>query len=282
MKKITKFICFILAVLLLISAVACEKAPTDSTEPKPTDVTPSEAVADIYNLYGTVDNADEQTSDFINAIKPEINGYRVEYWTSRESCDKLVSIGIEGIPILMRELYAQEEDIVKNGYNRINSSRALFYEECLYALLRVDRNAVRSWSNNEEGVVRKNLVTFYNNAISQIPIVLQEKSAFNENIIKLREFGILSIPFITNEIKKGNTEYEAYFTAIGLHMDVPEFMVYMTDYNLSWEERYEKDGFMDGAEDFDYKIWLEENEEDLDNLFKFLEAYCAEYEAENK
>jgi hypothetical protein len=40
------------------------------------------------------------------------------------------------------------------------------------------------------------------------------------------------------------------------------------------------DEFMDGAEDFDYKVWLSENEEDLDNLFKFLDAYCAEYEAE--
>ena len=56
-------------------------------------------------------------------------------------------------------------------------------------------------------------------------------------------------------------------------------MIYMSDRERLWKHGFEQEGFMDGAEDFDYKAWLEENKEDLDNLFKFLDAYCAEYEA---
>lgn len=36
---------------------------------------------------------------------------------------------------------------------------------------------------------------------------------------------------------------------------------------------------MTSAEGFDCKVRLSENEEDLNNLFTYLDAYCAEYEA---
>ena len=233
----------------------------------------------IYDLYGTYDEEDQQLAAFISEIEPKFNGmYALEYSSARESCDNLVSIGIKGIPVLMMEEYRMEENILNQGYNNANSTRSLFYEECLYALLRVDRNAVRSLSFSEEGITRQNQVSFYRNAQSQIPKILREGSSANDKTEKLRNFGILAIPYVTEEIEKGNTEYEAYFAAIGLHMETPEFMTYMTDFSMSWEERFEKEGFMDGAEDFDYKVWLSENEEDLDNLFKFLDAYCAEYE----
>ena len=44
--------------------------------------------------------------------------------------------------------------------------------------------------------------------------------------------------------------------------------------------RYDK--LMANSETFDYRDWLSKNEEDLENLFTYLDAYCAEYEANNK
>ena len=80
--------------------------------------------------------------------------------------------------------------------------------------------------------------------------------------------------------EKGDKEYEQFFVGLGLHIDVPEFKRRMPNYFLSWQERFDTTAFLEGSENFDYKVWLDENEEDLNNLFKFLDAYCAEYEAE--
>ena len=56
---------------------------------------------------------------------------------------------------------------------------------------------------------------------------------------------------------------------------------YHNNVELYYNHRHSevRDGYPP-SEDFDYKVWLSENEEDLDNLFKFLDAYCEEYEAE--
>ena len=278
MKQITKISCIILAVLLLISTAACKQAPPDITQQKPSDVTQQKPKDPLEGVITTEEY--NEIKSYIYGVLDEIeldllaySGY--VYFFKREESDKLSEIGYKGLPVLITEIEKNVESGQVNVYCQ-------FLASSVYALLRVDELAIMRDEDNGEydRCTKKVFCLLYSNAKNQIPKILKEKISTEEKIIKLREFGILAVPYILDAIETGHTEYETFFTAIGLHMDIPEYMNYMSDRDSLWEHGFEKEGFMDDAEEFDYKAWLSENEEDLDNLFKYLDAYCAEYEAE--
>lgn len=278
MKKITKFICFILAVLLLISAVACEKVPTDSTEPKPTDVTQQTPIDPLEGVISDQEYGEIQAhiNDIIEETHMSLLPYSgYVYFFQREQSDKLSeAVGYKGLPVLITEI-----EKIFDEKEHFNDSE--FLAASVFALLRVDALESRYRETPDRRTCnKKGFCLRYKDSQEQVPEILKMKISTDEKFKKLREFGILAIPYILEELEKGNTEYEKYFTAIGLHMETPEYMIYMSDCERLWEHGFDQEGFMDGAEDFDYKVWYEENKEDLDNLFKFLDAYCAEYEAE--
>ena len=90
----------------------------------------------------------------------------------------------------------------------------------------------------------------------------------------------MALPYVIKQIDKGHEEYISFFTEIGLHLSHRDFAHLALLKHHGYDTLYDDEEYSAGAEDFDYKVWLSENEEDLDNLFKFLDAYCEEYEAE--
>ena len=270
MKQITKITCIILAVLLLISAVACEKSQTEAAQQTTIDPLEGVITEEEYNVIQTRIN-DIVQETHMNLLP--YSGYM--YFFEREQSDKLSeAVGYKGLPVLITEI----EKKVEAEENYLHCA---FCASTVYALLRIDELSISDRESPEyRNCTKKAFYSLYTNAKTQISDILKKEISTNEKISALRRCGIIAVPYVMSEIEKGNTEFEKYFTAIGLHMETPEYMIYMSDRDRLWEHGFEQEGFMDGAEDFDYKVWYEENEEDLDNLFKFLDAYCAEYEAE--
>ena len=261
MRIIVKLICILLAVVLLICTAACNHAPIDPLEGIITETEYNEIKVYIDEL------AKEKELDLM-----AYSGYC--YFFEREYSDNLCQVGYKGLPVLLTEI---DKRLKSGDKSNIPDS----FISIVYALLRIYEIDVDKI--DDDGNARSLKETFYMTYVGskkQVPKIIKSKKGIEEKIVELRDFGILAIPYVLEQIEKGNAQYESYFTAIGLHMDTVEFMTYMSTIDWPWEQGYDKEGFMDGAEDFDYKVWLSENEEDLDNLFKFLEAYCAEYEAE--
>ena len=272
MKHISKFACIILAVLLLICNVACDRATTDIAQQNPEDPLEGVITEEEYNVIQTRIN-DIVQETHMNLLP--YSGYM--YFFEREQSDKLSeAVGYKGLPVLITEI----EKKVEAEENYLHCA---FCASTVYALLRIDELSISDRESPEyRNCTKKAFYSLYTNAKTQISDILKKEISTNEKISALRRCGIIAVPYVMSEIEKGNTEFEKYFTAIGLHMETPEYMIYMSDRDRLWEHGFAQEGFMDGSEDFDYKAWLEENKEDLDNLFKFLDAYCAEYEAENK
>ena len=123
----------------------------------------------------------------------------------------------------------------------------------------------------------------WTHAKNELPKISKSFLSAEEKIEAYREFGIFAVPYVVKEIEKGHTEFEKFFVLIGAHLSTPDYLkiVERTSFEQPPPTSEQIDeALLSCAEDFDYKVWLSENEEDLDNLFKFLDAYCAEYEAE--
>ena len=265
MKKI---ICVLLAVCLLVLSVGCDSTKTTQSV--------KETLDEIFTQQEL-----QELSAFASGIKPE---YKLEmsavyYYDVKSWADELSKVGIKGTAFLISEL----ESFTGDEFEYIHKG---FYASVIFANWRVSpQNSLGlSWSyvnqpaNNpfEKGC----FVGFYRCANERIPKIISSDKEISVKFEELREFGILAIPFIVEEIERGNDEYVGYFREIGLHLSTPEFMEHFGNYFLLDEENHMAIINHPKAEGFDYKAWLDENKEDLDNLFKFLDAYCAEYEAE--
>ena len=286
---------FISIFLIVVNLSACgEDATTDlqsfsdSKSSISTD-TPSEILNDIY------------TKDERQAIEKHIseatnNAYSklstpgiVLYSMCPKECDELSEIGLRGAPLLFTDLI-DRYSLGTASYQSYQSH--LYYAEVLCAILRTDTTILRGFYNdllkkdpnitNCDSFGKECVSSYYADAKERIPEIIASNDEFSDKAMKLITYGVFAIPYVVREIEKGNTEYEQIFVGLGLHIDVPELKRRMPNYFLSWQERFDSEAFLKGSENFDYKVWYEENKEDLDNLFKFLDAYCAEYEAENK
>ncbi len=280
MMHIIKTVCIVLAVFMLTCSVACGNAATESVQQTPTQSTPQVPINPLEGVISDQEYCEIQAhiNDIIEETHMSLLPYSgYVYFFEREQSDKLSeAVGYKGLPVLITEI---EKMFDKKEH--FNDSE--FFAASVFALLRVDALESRYRETPDRRTcTKKGFCLRYKDSQEQVPEILKMKISTDEKFKKLREFGILAIPYILEELEKGNTEFEKYFTAIGLHMETPEYMIYMSDRDRLWEHGFDQEGFMDGSEAFDYKVWYEENKEDLDNLFKFLDAYCAEYEAENK
>jgi hypothetical protein len=136
---------------------------------------------------------------------------------------------------------------------------------------------IHELSDCYKGDIKKDVI----NIRTKITATINSNLSVEDKISTLRTFGVFAIPSVLSELENGNTAFEKFFVAAGLHLSDQKYAEFVDMYSRQYDPNIiNSDEFMDGAEDFDYKVWLSENEEDLDNLFKFLDAYCAEYEAE--
>ncbi len=186
------------------------------------------------------------------------------YWSVLAS-QKICSVGIKGIPVLIDVM---NDENVENIF-RISLSQGM------YTILRVNQ-----MEPNPNTYCKESIIEFYKRAKSQVPLVIKSQEDFEIKLAKLVKYGIYAVPFIVEEIEKGDIEYQEFFTSIGLHLNHETFAKMAAFSYVYCDDMHLKEDFLQGSDDFDYKVWLSENEEDLNNLFKFLDAYCAEYEAE--
>ena len=270
MKLRINILSLFLSFLLIFTLCSCDGASEAAS--------PEDALKSIMT-----EEEIDRLSVFADGIEPSYKGEMsaVYYVHVKESADKLSQVGIKGTCFLISELERfngrDDEYLRKNFFSAVTlaiwrtSTNSVIGEAWLFF------NKKKPCNNDFEKEV---IVGFYKRANECIPKIIASNDSLDVKLEKMKKYGIFSIPFVVEEINLGHSEYSRYFVEIGLHLSTPEFMEYFGDLHLSDEEKHEMIISHPKAEDFDYKVWLEENEEDLDNLFKFLDAYCAEYEAE--
>ena len=290
MKKI---ICVLLAVCLLVLSVGCDSTKTTQSEDLgDSSATPPEIRLSVKETLDLVLSAQEQEK-FSKVIDNAFFTHHpswssVYYWGIADAIDEISKIGLKGLPVLMVKAIEPEDSNDSNTRDDIAEGVALSHYR-LYAssaILRVTYDSVIQ-PNKYVAKPSENYYTYWKYAKEELPEISVSDISSAEKLSAYREFGIFAVPYVVEEIEKGCAELEPFFTLIGAHLSTAEYM-HITD--ITDPEKYantppptdkEIDAILlEGGKDFDYKVWYEENKEDLDNLFKFLDAYCAEYEAE--
>lgn len=178
---------------------------------------------------------------------------------------ELANIGIGGIPLLMEKL---ESGTVKG-------KREAFYIEGLYNLLTIDRMDIlldpeyfdTSSPYHPEYAGIKKLVTESKIAI---PEIIASSHSVEDKIEELSKYGVLSIPYINNQIEKGENEYSSYFTKIGLQY-TPEERIDMANSELEpSSDPSLTDEISTAKSDFDYEEWNNTNHYDLEILSNYI------------
>ena len=214
--------------------------------------------------------------DFINdiAFKSFFSSHP-HYSDSPDEYAQLYTISLKGIPVLIDET---------SSFNSMEESlpRAQYGDYWQYGTITLLRCYKWHFKFSGDPLSKsENFYTLFTSAKTDCPQILSSSDSTEEQLKRLRYYGILAIPYIQDRINEGHTEYESFFIEIGLHLTADEFAQIVSVLPPSSTTHYDNIRNHPKAEDFDYKVWLSENEEDLDNLFKFLDAYCEEYEREN-
>lgn len=210
----------------------------------------------------------------------------VYYYGISKAVDEVSKIELKGLPFLIHKtlkLY-NEELVFANGIPSVVLSK--YYAFTAASIVRVKYDNFAK-TNNYIYDPSEYYHTYWNHARKELPKVSASNMTDGEKIFAYREFGLFAAPYVIEEIEKGNAELEPFFALVGAHLSTAEYMhiIDITDpekyTNTPPPTEEEIDAILlESVKDFDYKKWYEENEEDLDNLFKFLDAYCAEFEAE--
>ena len=224
----------------------------------------------------------ERKQEIINFLKEaEPAWHEWEYlqydaWGPQASCalaaaDEMCNVGIEGVPVIA-ELLITDSPIFERGFPQD------YLMHGMYLILRIEPNEAHGCKGSYQ--INDCIADFYSLSKTECPKIISSGNSVKDNLAELRRYGVYAIPYVLKEIQNGFDEYTAFFTEIGLHLSVREYARLVIEKHIYDDEVYSDAEYNKGAEDFDYKVWYEENKEDLDNLFKFLDAYCAEYEAE--
>lgn len=230
--------------------------------------------------------------EIITSVQVEWLGYGgyQHYFYPNES-DKIYQIGIDGIPVLITKMNRiTDEERHEGPYDgtvdvetwRENAKKAIdvcryeqFWRNCVFVLLRTDGSDV----NSAKGSHTDGLNLLLYESTQDCQKIIHTDWSVEEKLIELSRFGILAIPYVLEEIEKGNTEYEEYFRVIGLHLSTDVFADYMFNWKVQDRlERYDNMRLDARGRNFDYRVWLSENEEALNQLYEFLELHLTNYE----
>ena len=298
-----KPICLLLILGLLLSVVSCGSENETQTLKKTeyvltysdTDVLSNEEYNNIESFINTV------YADFLHVDL-------VTYDQGPETFDKCMQVGIRGIPVIVDRL-----KFIENNRDLAND---LWFEKCFYGLAAGSSHYARFLALCSRGITRSvkyfcmcdeslhgkddgTATTYYcflKYAKEKIPEITKSDVEIHKKLKSLSVFGIYALPYVLAEIENGNVEYEEYFIYIGLHISDSEYMKIADENYVSSINSIEH--FDSCQKDFDrhiskllstgepntfnYKKWLQENEDDLNILFKYIDDFCVEYEAENK
>lgn len=206
-------------------------------------------------------------TEFEEPTKP-ISSF-VSYRLFPNDYKQIYSIGISGIPILIEKIDEAES---------INMRLACLIDST-YDLLRVDGigfsyNDINIKIDDEIENVRR-LKAFLAYSREQIPKIISSKIETKEKIDKLRTYGILCLPYITDEMINKNKEYAQIYTALGLHLETYEWAE-LWDAAEGDDVWYKSYIFLKGADEFNYKKWRKDNEEAINVLNDFVNELTAD------
>ena len=179
--------------------------------------------------------------------------------------------GLKAVPVIITA-------INDNDAEPIDSFEKYYWANGLYMILHINPFE----GENPAIDTADAICSFYRYSKTQVPKIILSDIAIDQKILELRKFGIYAVPYVIEQMENGNTKYEWFFTAIGLHLNDDIFgELAALKYCFSDDMHLQAD-YLDNADKFDYKVWLRENQEDLNALFEFIDAFCVEYEAEMK
>ena len=228
-----------------------------------------------------------EIKSYVDTLRPEVDrffSYPFAYHWDSKNVDKLCTVGINGIPVLCDTLVEAEEnqDYWTEEVFPTAGCGWWLYREFIHEGIRgIARfNPILPFSRADCGTP-KFIYILWTSAKSDIPERLASDESTEEKIHYIKRYGIFAIPFVRAQIESGNTEFEAFFTEIGLHVDDSEFLR-LSEFNHMLADGYSTLRSSGNPEEFDYKAWLNENEDDLNALYKYMDEFCAEYEAKQK
>ena len=280
MKNIKKMLILILCVILCLSLFGCGCSIVTENE---------------KSLLDTVLTLEEQQKfdDYIDNVPfthhPDWSS--VLYYGIADSVDKTSEIGLKGLPVLIVKS-VELENIFADSDTKDEIAEGV--EVARYRMFTVSsilRVSYSSFVAPNNGTVKPsdNYYTYWEYVKEKLPEIADSDMTAEEKVSAYRKFGIFAAPYVMEEIEAGNTELEPFFALIGTHLTTAEYMqltdrIDPTKYTGTPPPTKEEIDAMliEGAKDFDYKKWYAENKTDIENLEKFLDAYCAEYEAEMK
>ncbi len=210
--------------------------------------------------------------------------------TAKNEIEQASSFNVKGIPILVNETEILRDSVPDEIWTDEDFDplvRSGLYWISAWVSLRVNYRYLSQTKTDARDFVKftERAHTDIVNAINSTELKKEEK------VTELAKYGFFSVPYAVREIEKGNTEYEKLFMYLGIHKSNREWTDDLIEQPLKYSDEiedwhntvYYPDFFnrvSEGYGDFDYKIWLSENEDDLNMVLKFLDAYTAEYEAE--
>lgn len=247
---------------------------------------------------------------------PDPMGNQPTYHSMKSSIDQVVEIGIKGLPVLLQKIHDKPDEEIFQGSSEtpipaVGNNLARHWLFTALQMLRIPYWDVSTTLNKnclQKPSIMLNQAFVY--AYDELEKTYNSDKTAEEKLIEYTSFGLLSIPYVMKELDAGNTKYELFFVLIGAHLSASDFAKLASslsayrsfrivlesakdpsiieDFEVSawltevyekypydkWFEIYEED--FATVKLFDYKKWLSENEEELNALYKYLDAYMAE------
>lgn len=301
-ENMRKGVSFVLIAIFIVSLCGCAQTPNSSVQISFTKNDSVETSSDKENQpsdkatffdFSGLSKMDiisklaeiMQYSLFIDSVKYPFDPFAsgVNYALTGESIREVSAIELRGLPILINKMVELETSTVNVFESPDIATGLRLAREYLFTIpciLRIDYQFLIKLIDYKI-LPRENIYILLTKAETTLEQVWKSNMSAEQKLHAYRKFGMLSVPFVKKEIENGNTELKDFFVLIGAHLSTKDYLLLVdrnqhASPNVSAEE-YDA-ALINSAKDFDYKVWLSENEEDLNNLFKYLDAYCAEYE----
>ena len=281
MRIFWKVFSVIMTIALLLTCCACDNVNSNCQEEAL--LTPT---AQSLNEILTKEEQ-EKYSNYIDVteLKSQVFlGANVYYRLNVEGFDKLFEVGIKGAPILILKTVENEKVEGRSEPERASGFELSWFQ--MYAFTAICRVYHDDFLDSNEFVIKpsKNYYVYWKHVKEELEKLSASNTAYEEKIKQYVEFGIFAVPYVMEEIDKGKTEYESFFALIGAHLSTAEYMksIGLESEDVQLPQEKKEEALLKSAEKFDYKDWIAQNEEDIDNLFSFLDEYEKEYEQKLK